>query len=124
MQGGLAYSSSSWTRSTLVNDKVIKWVKVKACVYADSVQCVGRMEQGLGAAEGSWKGQVEDLKKYSSYQDAVRPDGESIEFEWKIFEGFSTLSILQEIHQELEEKNVQPENFNDWIMFIRLHLER
>ena len=52
------------------------------------------MEQGAGATE-RLKGQLEDLKKYSSYQDAVGLDGEAIEFEWNFFPGFSTLSILQ-----------------------------
>ena len=57
------YSSPSWTRSALINDKAIKWVLGKACVNADSVLRVGRMEQEPGAAEERWKGQVEDLKK-------------------------------------------------------------
>ena len=77
---GLEYSSPSWTRSTLVNDQAIKWAKAKACVHADSAPCVGRMEQRPGAAERRRKGQVEDLRMYSSYQDAVGIDGEAIEF--------------------------------------------
>ena len=39
-----------------------------------------RVEQGSGATE-RWKGHVEDLRMYSSYQDAVGIDGEAIEFE-------------------------------------------
>ena len=58
---GLEYSSTSWTRSLLVNDQAIKWATAKAWVYADSVLCIGRMEHGPGV---------------------------------------STLSVLQEIHQE------------------------
>ena len=59
------------------------------------------------------KGQVEDLKKYSSYQDAVGVDGEPIEFEWKHFPGFSSLSILKETHQDLEKRKIQPEKFTE-----------
>ena len=84
----LDYSSPSWTRATLINDKAITWAKPKACVYADSVLCIGRMEQSPGAAEARWKGQIEDLRKYSSHQDAVGLDGEAIEFEWKNFPRF------------------------------------
>ena len=51
---GLEYSSPSWTRSSLPNDQAIIWAKAKACVCADSVLCVGRMEQGPGAAERRW----------------------------------------------------------------------
>ena len=38
-----------------------------------------------------WKGQVEGLRLYSSYQDAMGIDGEAIEFEWKRLPGFSSL---------------------------------
>ena len=54
----------------------------KCCVCADSVLCVGWMENGPRVAERKWKGQVEDLRMYSSHQDAVGIDGEAIEFEW------------------------------------------
>ena len=62
----LEYSSPSWARSVLANDQAIKWAKAKVCVYADTVPCVGQMKDISGATE-RWKGQVEDLKKYSSY---------------------------------------------------------
>ena len=61
------------------------------------------MKDGPGAIEG-WKGQVEGLRMYSSYQEAVGIDGEAIGFEWTNFPGFSSLSILQEIQQDLAKK--------------------
>ena len=67
-----------------------------------------------------WKGQVEGLWLFSSYQDAVGMDGEAIEFEWKIFPGFASLSILQEIQQDLARKNIQPEEFKDRIIFMSM----
>ena len=76
-------SSPSRTRSTLFNDKASKWAKAKVCVFVDSVLCVDRIEQAPGAADAKGTGQIEDLKRYSSYQDAVGLDGEAIEFEWK-----------------------------------------
>ena len=36
------------------------------------------------------------------------------------FPGFSTLSILHEIQRDLEEKNIQPENFEDRIIFMSM----
>ena len=66
----------------MATDQAVKWAKAKVCVYADSVR-VGQVKDIAGATE-RWKGQVEDLKKYSSYQDAVGLDGEPTEFEWKI----------------------------------------
>ena len=92
----------------------------KCCVCADSVLCVGWMEDGPRAAERRWKGQVEDLRMYSSHQDAVGIHGEVIEFEWTFFPGFSTLSSVQEIQKDLAEKNIEPENFQDRMIFMSM----
>ena len=100
-------------RSTLFNDNVIKWTKAKVCVYADSVPCVGEIEQNPGAADAKWTGQIEDLKRYPSYQDAVGLDGEAIEFEW-------TISKVKEIQMDLERKNIELENFKDLIIFMSM----
>ena len=43
--------------------------------------CVGQMKDTPKAVE-RWKGQVEVLRLYSSYRDAVGIDGEAIEYEW------------------------------------------
>ena len=55
---GLENSSPSWTRSTLVNDQAIKWAKAKACVHADSVLSVGRMEQCQEQQKGDGKAKL------------------------------------------------------------------
>ena len=80
--------------SVIANDQAIKWAKAKVCVHADSVPCVGEMKDSPGATE-RWKGQVEGLRLYSFDQEAVRIDGEAIEFEWNFVPGFSSLSFLE-----------------------------
>ena len=102
-----------------VNDQAIKWAKAKVCVCADSVLCVGRQEQGPEAI-ARWKGQVQDLKGYQSYQGAVGIDGEAIEFEWKNFQGFTSLTILQQIQKDMQNKNIPPEKFEDRIIFMSI----
>ena len=102
----------------MANDQAVKWAKAEVCVYADSVR-VGQVKDVSGATE-RWKGQVEDLKKYSSYQDAVGLDGEPTDFEWKKFPGFSSLSLLREIQNVLETKNIKPEYFKDRIIFMSM----
>ena len=62
----------------MANDQAVKWAKAKVCVYADSVLCVGQVKDIPGATE-RWKGQVEELKMYSSCQDAVGLDGSRVE---------------------------------------------
>ena len=71
----LEHSSPSWARSV---------VKPKVCDFADSVLCVGQMRDTPDAIE-RWTSQVEGLKLYSSYQDAVGIDGEAIEVRVKNF---------------------------------------
>ena len=102
----------------MANDQAVKWAKAKVCVYADSVRA-GQVKDVAGATE-RWKGQVEDLKKYSSYQDAVGLDGELTDFAWKKFPGFSSLSLLREIQNDLETKNIKPEDFKDRIIFMSM----
>ena len=38
----------------------------------------------------------------------------------QFFPGFSSLSILQEIQQDLERRNIQPEEFKDRIIFMSM----
>ena len=63
---------------------------------------------------------MEGFWLYSSYQDAVGIDGEAIQFEWTNFPGFSSLSILGEIQQDLEKRRIQPEEFTDRIIFLSM----
>ena len=77
------------------------------------------MKDISGAAE-RWKEQVEGLRLYSSYQDAVGIDGEAIDFEWTISPGFSSLSILEENPTRLGGAEIQPEEFTDRIIFMSM----
>ena len=77
------------------------------------------MKDSPGAIE-RWKSQVIGLKLYSSYRDAVGIDGEAIELEWKSVPGFSSFSILQKIQKDLARKNIQPEEFEDCIIFMSM----
>ena len=76
----LESSSPSWTRSVLSHDRAIKWAKAKVCLYADSVLCLGQMNDSKDEIE-RWEGQVEELKMHPSCQESVGIDGEAIEFE-------------------------------------------
>ena len=87
------------------------------CLRKFSSMC-GKISQNPGAADAKWTGQVEDLKRNPSYQDAVGLDGEAIEFEWTNFQGFTTLTVLKEIQTDLARKNTVPENFKDQIIFM------
>ena len=47
-------------------------------------------------------------------------DGEVLEFEWEKSTWFSTLTVLQQIQTDLQDKNIQPEKFEDRIILMLL----
>ena len=48
-------------------------------------------------------------------------DGKPIEFEWKIFPGFTTLDILEEIQKSMKDPQCEPEQLNDRIIFMSMY---
>ena len=87
--------STSWTRSTLLNARAVKLMKAKVHVYSDSVLCLGKIHDPVEAIE-PWKGQVATFRvENNSFNELLGMDGEPIEFEWKLFTGFTALEILQ-----------------------------
>ena len=64
-------------------------------------------------------GQVKDIS--GATERLVVPwDSTENRFEWTIFQGFSSLSLLHEIQKDLETKNIKPEDFNDRIIFMSM----
>ena len=47
-------------------------------------------------------------------------DGEPIEFEWNIFPRHTSLEMLQKIQNDLQERNIELEDFWDWIIFMSM----
>ena len=58
--------------------------------------------------------------KMSAFSRTAGIDGEATEFERNIFPGFTSLQILQEIQGDLQERNIELENFEDRIIFMLL----
>ena len=46
------------------------------------------------------------------FKELNRIDGMQTEFEWKIFTGFTTLGILEEIQKFMKSRECEPEHFN------------
>ena len=54
-------------------------------------------------------------------KDLNRIDGEPMELEWKIFQGFTTLGILEEIQMMMmTELQCEPEQFKGTIIFMSI----
>ena len=54
----------------------------------------------------------------NSQRELFRVDGKTIEFERNIFPGFTSLEIFQKIPKDLQDQNIEPEKFEDWIVFM------
>ena len=50
-------------------------------------------------------------------------DGEPIEFEWNVFPGLTSLEILQKIQEDLQDRKIEPEDFEDRIMSMLNDIE-
>ena len=54
------------------------------------------------------------------FEDLNRIDGQLMEFEWKIFPGFTKMGILNEIQQMMGKLQCKPESFKDGIIFMSM----
>ena len=52
-----------------------------------------------------------------------RTDGQPLEFEWKIFQGLTTMGVLNDIQQMTEKLHCEPENYTGKITFISMFNE-
>ena len=64
--------------------------------------------------------QLEEFQQSNSYRELFGIDGEPIEFEWNIFPGLTSLEILQKIQKDLQNQNIEPENFEGRIIFMSM----
>ena len=60
------------------------------------------------------------LKMCHTFRELQGLDGETIDFEWKIFPRATTLDFVHEIHADLQGKHVTIENFSDRIIFMSI----
>ena len=89
----ILYGKNSWTRLSLIDDEiVISLQSTKVYVFSDSVLCLGKVLQHPECNE-AWKNRFAGIQSGKSYRDYDAINGESNEFEWNIFPGFTTLQL-------------------------------
>ena len=94
------YKDLTWRSTSLLCDKAFAITKAKTYVFADSVLCLGNMRDEPNEA---WKN---NIKWYFEKNHLKDIDGKPTEFEWKLFPGFTTLGILEEIQKIYERSAV------------------
>ena len=116
----ILYGKNSWTHLSLINDEVvIDLQSTKVYVFSDSVLCLGKVLQHPECNE-AWKNRVAGVRAERSYRDYDAINGESTEFEWNIFPGFTTLQLCDKISDLLSSMGQTPESFTGRILFMSM----
>ena len=116
----ILYGKNSWTQLSLINDPVIiNLQSTKVYVFSDSVLCLGKVLQHPECNE-AWKNRVAGVRAERSYRDYDAINGESTEFEWNIFPGFTTLQLCDKISDLLSSIGQTPESFTGRILFMSM----
>ena len=116
----IQWEKDSWKRLSLIGDEtVINLQSTKVFVFSDSVLCLGRILQHPDSNE-AWKNRVAGVRSEKSYRDNDAINGESTEFEWNIFPGFTTLQLCGKINDLLSDLGQTPETFTGRILFMSM----
>ena len=75
----------TWSATSLLCDKIYQITNAKTYVFADSVLFLGGVKENLNEA---WKVKIKWYFESDHLKDLNRIDGEPMEFEWKIFQGW------------------------------------
>ena len=114
------WEKDSWKRLSLIGDEtVINPQSTKVYVFSDSVLCLGRILQHPESNE-AWKNRIAGVMSEKSYRDYDGINGESTEFEWNIFPGFTTLQLCGKINDLLSDLGQTPETFAGRILFMSM----
>ena len=116
----ILYQKNSWTQLSLINDPVIiNLQSTKVYVFSDSVLCLGKVLQHPECNE-AWKNRVAGVRAEKSYRDYDAVSGETTEFEWNIFPGFTTLQLCDKISNLLSSLGETPETGTGRILFMSM----
>ena len=116
----IQWEKYSRTRLSLIGDeKVINLQRTKVYVFSDSMLCLGRVLQHPESNE-AWKNRVAGIQSEKSYRDYDAINGESIELEWNIFPGFTSLQLCDKISNLLSSLGQTPETFTGRILFMSI----
>ena len=116
----IVYQRNTWTQLSLINGPVIISLQsTKVYVFSDSVLCLGKVLQHPECNE-AWKNRVAGVRAERNYSDFEDVKGESTEFEWNIFPGFTSLQLCDRISNLLSSLGQSPETFTGRILFMSM----
>ena len=96
--------------SLIGDERVINLQRTKVYVFSDSVLCLGKIREN-SQSNGAWEDRLRGFKTSQEYGNFDIIDGEAMEFEWNIFQGFNTLQPSEEVKPLQLRLGETPENF-------------
>ena len=112
------WENHSWIYLSLIGDeRVINLQRTMVYVFSDSVLCLGKILENPQSND-AWEQRLGWLKSSPTYRNFDRIDGEAMEFEWNIFQGFNTLQLSDEVKSLLLKLGETPENFTGRIILM------
>ena len=82
--------------SLIGDERVINLQRTNVNVFSDSVLCLGKIFENFQSND-AWEDRLGWFKSSQEYRNFDRVDGEPMEFEWNIFQGFNTLQLSEEV---------------------------
>ena len=114
------WGKNSWRQLSLIGDEtVVNLQRTKVYVFSDSVLCLGRILQHPESNE-AWKKRIEGVMTEKKYRDYDGINGEPTEFEWNIFQGFTTLQLCDKISDLMSYLGQTPATFTGRILFMSM----
>ena len=96
------WDQAPWMRSILLHEDAVNSSTVKVYVFSDSVLCLGGVQSSAN--------RLDEFKQSTPHRELDNVDGEPIVFEWTIFPGHSTLTLLQEVERSHSARRFQGSN--------------
>ena len=99
----IVYKDYTWSATSLLCDRIHQISHARTYVFADSVLCLGGIQKNPNEV---WKEKIRWYSENAHLKELDRIDGESMEFEWKIFLGFTTFGLLEQIQEFMKKQKV------------------
>ena len=112
------FKELTWRSTSLLCSTAYQITNAKTNIFSDSLLRVVKMGEDSIAAR---KDKIKWYSENNHFKELNRIDGMTTEFEWKIFPGFTTRGLLEEIQEQMKEQQCEPVQFNDRIIFLSMY---
>ena len=115
----IGWQNHSWKYLSLIGDERVINLQ-RTSTFFRILYCVLVRSLENPQSNDAWEQRLGWLKSSLKYRNFDRIDGEPMEFEWNIFQGFSTLQLSEEVKRSRLRLDETPENVTGRIIFMSM----